>query len=142
MRIFCALVKKQALPYCCLQIFHNWANYSLSSKGNEQNVHTWLHAALALIPKASTSTQDRSCCKHSPAQSKWHRSIYGNGIFAYRPTTALITSLLSPFPPLTLTTKGHRHPADGKIRVPLISAACTNSCCFSYEQSKLNILRY
>ena len=34
-------------------------------------------------------TQNHSC-KHSPFQSKWHRSIYGNGLFAYRPTAALI----------------------------------------------------
>ena len=27
---------------------------------------------------------------NSPVQSEWHRSIYGNGLFAYRPTAALI----------------------------------------------------
>ena len=40
--------------------------------------------------KTSTSIHDRSCCQHSPVQSKWHRSIYGNGLFVYRPTAALI----------------------------------------------------
>ena len=32
-------------------MIYNWANNSLTSKGYEQNVHTWLHAALALISK-------------------------------------------------------------------------------------------
>ena len=32
-------------------MIYNWANNSLTSKGYEQNVHTWLHASLALISK-------------------------------------------------------------------------------------------
>jgi hypothetical protein len=43
--------RKQSLSYCWLQMIFNWANNSLTSKGYEQNVHTWLHAALALISK-------------------------------------------------------------------------------------------
>ena len=32
-------------------MIYNWANNSLTSKGYEQHVHTWLHAALAMISK-------------------------------------------------------------------------------------------
>ena len=46
-----------------------------------------LRIALALISKQA---HDRSCCKNSPVQSEWQRSIYGNGLYAYRPTAALI----------------------------------------------------
>jgi hypothetical protein len=42
---------KQSLPHCWLQMIYNWANNSLTSKGYEPNVHTWLHAAHALISK-------------------------------------------------------------------------------------------
>ena len=43
--------RKQSLPYCWLQMIYNWANNSLTSKGYELNVHTWLHAAFTLISK-------------------------------------------------------------------------------------------
>ena len=43
--------RKQSVPYYWLQIIYNWANKSLTSKGHEQNVQTWLQAALALISK-------------------------------------------------------------------------------------------
>ena len=32
-------------------MIYNWANNSLTIRGYEQNVHTWLHEALALISK-------------------------------------------------------------------------------------------
>jgi hypothetical protein len=59
----------------------NWANNSLTSKGYKQNVHTRLHAALALISKQA---------KLLKTTAVWHRSVYGNGLFAYRPFAALI----------------------------------------------------
>ena len=45
---------------------------------------------LSIDLKTSTSTHDRSCCKHSSVQSEWQRSIYGNGLFAYRLIATLI----------------------------------------------------
>ena len=39
------------VAYCWLQMIYNWANNSLTSKGYEQIVHMWLHAALVLISK-------------------------------------------------------------------------------------------
>ena len=81
--------RKQPLPHCWLQMIYNWANNSLTSKGYEQNVHTCLRSTLTLISKQAhllTTTH----AANSPVNSKRHRSIYGNGLFAYRPTAALI----------------------------------------------------
>jgi hypothetical protein len=53
------------------------------------NVHRWLNAALALISKQAHLLTTAYAVK-TAVQSEWHRSIYGNGLFAYRPTAALI----------------------------------------------------
>jgi hypothetical protein len=81
--------RTQSLPYCWLQMIYNWANNSQTSKGYEQNVQTWLHAALTLISNQAhilTTAQSVNTVQFN----KWHGSIYGNGLFAYRPTAALI----------------------------------------------------
>ena len=46
--------RMQSLPHCWLQIIYNWANNSLTSKEYEQNVHMWLHAALAFTTAVKT----------------------------------------------------------------------------------------
>ena len=85
--------RKQSLPYCWLQMIYNWANNwandSLTSRGYEQHVHKWLHAALSLISKQVHNNCERSCCKtvHFKVNGT---DPYGNGLFAYRPTAALI----------------------------------------------------
>jgi hypothetical protein len=52
------------------------------------NVHTLLHVALALISKQEHLLMTAHAVK--TVQSERHRSICGNGLFAYRPTAALI----------------------------------------------------
>lgn len=66
--------RKQSLPYCCLKMIYNWANNSLTSKGYEQNVHTWLHEALALISKQAHLLTTTAV--NSPDHSQWHRYIW------------------------------------------------------------------
>jgi hypothetical protein len=44
---------------------------------------------LSLIPKQVYLLRTAHAV-NSPVQSKCHRTIYGNGLFAYRPTAALI----------------------------------------------------
>ena len=87
MYMFCAIVESKSLSHCWLQIIYNWANNSLTSKGYESNVHTWLHAALALISKQEHLLTTTAV---SIVQNKWHRSVYGNGLFAFRTSAALI----------------------------------------------------
>ena len=64
--------RKQSLLYCWLHMIYNWAKNSLTSKGYEQNVPVAPCSSLVDL-KTNASTYDRSCCKHSPVQSKWHR---------------------------------------------------------------------
>jgi hypothetical protein len=81
--------RKQSLHYCGLQIIYILANNSLSGKGHEQNVHTWLHAALPLISK-SLHLLTTADAVHTVQFKVNATDSYGNGLFAYRPTAALI----------------------------------------------------
>ena len=68
---------------------NDWANNSLTSKGYEQNVHTWLHAALALISKQAHLLSTPHAA--NTVQFKVNGTDpYVNGLIAYRPTAALI----------------------------------------------------
>ena len=89
MHTFCALVDSKRSPI---------ADYKLTITGLithllAKNMNKCTHLATCSCwfdRKTNTSIHYHSCCKHSPLQSEWHRSIYVNGLFAYRDTAALI----------------------------------------------------
>ena len=70
--------RKQPLPHCGLEISYTWAH--LLAKNMNKCTHLATCSSRFDL-KTSASTHDCSCCKDSPVQSEWHRSIYGNCLF-------------------------------------------------------------